>query len=122
MPKGGFVSTDEASLALIRKALNIVEPKEDLEELSEEARKEYCAAIAGIWPRLEQDIQHLLYQQLVKTTLQSGTWEEVLVGRGVFGGMELLFEHWQKAAAEHQKDVTETHEETYDEHKVVGEE
>lgn len=120
MPKRATTGTEKASLTLARKALAVVEPREALENMTATERLEYCAAIAGIWPRIEKDIRSLLHEQLIKTTLQSATWEEVLVGRGVFAGMELLFEHWQKAVAEHQDNVSETNEEPHDPNSVVG--
>ena len=96
------------SIELIRHGLGIIELK-DLEdkELSENERREYCAAISAIWPRIEKDIKSFLYKQLIKTSMQAETWEQVLVGSGVFGGMEILLEHWMKAASEHNERLKE---------------
>ena len=87
----------------MRELLNIVDLSnaEYSKEQGEEERAAYCASISAVFPRLEKDIKKFLYQQLIKTSMQSETWEQVLVGRGVFAGMEILLEHWQKANAEH---------------------
>lgn len=102
---------DKMSLALVRKGLAIVE-LEDVEEKeqSEGDRKAYCAAIAAVFPRIEKDIKRFLQEQLVNTSLRSETWEQLLVGRGVFGGMEILLEHWKKANTEHQSHLVKPEE------------
>ena len=50
---------------------------------------------------------------------QAETWEQVLVGRGMFAGVELLLEHWQTA----QKEYIASHkkEEEFDEHNPLPE-
>lgn len=96
-------TTDKLSLDMIRQILAIIELKdiENEKEQSGQERKEYCASISAVFPRLEKDIKRLLYEQLIKTSMQAETWEQVLVGRGVFAGMEILLEHWKLAHAEH---------------------
>lgn len=74
-------------------------------ELTEQERKDYCAAIFAIFPRLEKDIKKFLYEQLIFSSMKAATWEEVLVGRGVFAGAELLLEHWRKANDEHMENT-----------------
>ena len=109
---------DKQSLDLVRGALGLV-TLEDIEdkEQDENERKEYCNAIAAVFPRLEKDIKKALYEQLLKTSMQSETWEQTLVGRGVFAGFELLLEKWQKANAEHLSQIPK---EVFDPHNPIG--
>ena len=112
---------DKLSLELVRKSLAIIslgDAGEEKEE-SESEWREYCTAIAAVWPRLEKDIKKFLHEQLVKTSLQSEIWEQVLVGRGVYAVMEILLEHWRKANAEHFNQVKP--EEGFDKSSVIGE-
>ena len=53
--------------------------------------------------------------------MKSGTWEEVLVGRGVFAGMEILLEHWKSAKAEYENRLSENKKEEFDRAKPVAE-
>ena len=117
MPK---TDVDNLSLDLIRKSLAII-TLEDIKEKDqdENERKEYCAAIAAVFPRLRKDIEKALYQQLIKTSLQSESWEQLLVGRGVYAGMEILLETWKNATTEHLNQA-KTKEE-FDKHSIVGE-
>lgn len=88
--------------ALLRKLLGSIDLS-DIEdkEMSESERRDYCAAIFAVFPRLEKDIKKFLYKQLMFSSNQAATWDEVLVGRGVFAGAELLLEFWQNAKNEH---------------------
>lgn len=93
---------DKLSLDLIRDSLGIITLEEiEEKEQDESQRKEYCTAIAAVFPRLEKDIKKALYEQLIKMHLQSDVWEHTLVGRGVYAGMELLLTKWREANAEH---------------------
>ena len=111
---------DKLSLELIRKALAVIS-LEDIEEKEqdENERKEYCAAIAAVFPRIERDIKKALHEQLLKASMQSETWEQTLVGRGVFAGFELLLEKWSKAHAEHLNQAKPK--EVFDPHGIIGE-
>lgn len=113
-------NVNKDSLELVRLGLGILSfgDLEDKEQ-SEIERKEYCAAISAVWPRLEKDIKKALYDQLIKTSMQSETWEQVLVGRGVFAGMEILLEHWRKAASEHNERLKG--EDKFDKSSPIGE-
>lgn len=114
------ITADQLSLELVRKALAVIS-LEDIEEKeqSESDRKEYCSAIAAVFPRLKKDIEKALHEQLVKTSMQSEIWEQVLVGRGVFAGFELLLEKWSKANAEHLNQIKP--EKEFDKHNPIGE-
>ena len=79
-------------------------------ELTEVERKDYCASIFAIFPRLEKDIKEKMYEQLITTYTESiGTTRtreerdfEVVRGNGIMEGMAVLLEHWSLASAEHQ--------------------
>ena len=77
----------------------------DDKEMDESQHREYCAAIFSVFPRLAKDIKKFLYEQLLFSSMKAATWDEVLVGRGVFAGGELLLEKWQLAAKEHEERV-----------------
>jgi len=111
---------DKLSLELIRKSLAMIslEDREEKEQ-TEAERKEYCSVICAVFPRLEKDIKKFLHEQLIKTSLQSEIWEQVLVGRGVYAGMEILLEHWKRASHEHLNQIKSK--EDFDKHSVVGE-
>ena len=96
-------TVEKLSVDLIRQLLAVInlEDIQDDKEQTEQDRKEYCATISAVFPRLEKDIKKFLHAQLIKTSMQAETWEHTLVGRGVFAGMELLLEHWEKANTEH---------------------
>lgn len=74
---------------------------EEDEDMGENERKEYCAAISAVFPRIEKDIKRFLHEQLMFVCNQAETWERVIFGRGTFNGMDLLLEHWKKAHMEH---------------------
>ena len=114
-------SSDKLSIDMVRQALAVInlEDVDKEKEQSEQERVEYTAAIAAVFPRLEKDIKKFLYEQLIKTSMQAETWEQVLVGRGVFAGMEILLDHWKKANTEH-LDHSKPQEE-FDRHHVFGE-
>lgn len=79
-------------------------------EQSEQERKDYCAAIFAIYPRLERDVKEKMYEELVKTySINAGTSktrEEIVLatirGNGIMEGMAILLESWQQANTEHQ--------------------
>ena len=110
---------DKLSLELVRNSLALV-TLEDIEdkEQDESDRKEYCRAIAAVYPRLSKDIKGFLHKQLIKTSMQSETWEQTLVGRGVFAGFEILLGHWEKANAEHLNQAKSK--EVFDPHDPIG--
>ncbi len=76
-------------------------------EVSEAERKEYCAAIFAIFPRLEKDIKEKMYQQLVLGfTDFSGALDFAAAAKqairyeGIMEGMAILLEHWRLASNE----------------------
>lgn len=93
----------EPTIALQRNLLGSIDLSdiEDKEE-NEGERRDYCAAIFALFPRIEKDIKKFLYQQLLFSSNQADTWEKVIFGRGTFNGMDLLLEHWKTAAKEHE--------------------
>ena len=94
------VSTTE----LIRRqlsSLNLSDFTKD-DKMSESERREYVSAISAVWPRLERDIKRFLYDQLIFTSNNSESWDQVIFGRGTFNGMDLLLNHWRKVHEEHQ--------------------
>lgn len=99
---------EQESLKLMRHSLGLLDLSdvEGQKDLTPAERKEYCASISAIWPRLKKDIEKYLYQQLLFSSNQAETWEQVLVGRGAFAGMEMLFQHWQAAHQEHVADLS----------------
>ena|SRR3990167_201597 len=69
-------------------------------EMTEQERKEYCASISAVFPRIEKDIRKLMYEQLVETYTGADSWDKVLEGRGRLDGMAYLLEHWKSAHME----------------------
>ena len=82
----------------------------EYKELTEPERKEYCATIFAVFPRLEKDIKEKMYEQLINTYTESiGTTKnaeerdfEVVRGNGIMEGMAILLELWRLASMEHQ--------------------
>ena len=94
---------NELSIKLIRHQLGSIDLSDvDLEEkeMSKEERKQYCAAIFAVFPRLEKDIKKFLYTQLMFGNNNAETWEQVIFGRGTFNGIDLLYKYWKDAATE----------------------
>lgn len=112
---------DTSDLRLLRHHLGSIDLS-DLEEkeMSEGERKEYCAAISAVWPRLEKDIKKFLYRQLLFISNEAETWERVIFGRGTYNGIALLEEHWRQADAEHRGEVKEKSPKKFDEHAPIG--
>jgi len=100
----------ELTIKLMRHLLGSVDlpDLEDEKEMSANERKEYCAAIFAVWPRLEKDIKGFLYRQLMFSSNEAEDWDKVVFGRGTFNGMDLLYEHWKKAASEFESESKES--------------
>lgn len=92
---------------------------EDAKELSEEEKRARVDIIGAAFPFIERDIKKFLYEQLMFSSNQALDWEQVLVGRGTFNGMDLLLEHWKKDRVEFLAKATPKEE--FDEHNPVGE-
>ena len=90
---------DEKSLRLLRHELASVDLSdvEDEKEMSEAEYREYEAAISGVWPRLERDLKRAMYNQLVFGMNESLSWGQLLMARGTFNGLSLMFEKWRGA-------------------------
>lgn len=109
----------ELTTELLRRQLGSIDLKDvKEEEMTEAERKEYCAAIFAVWPRLEKDINKFLHSQLLFIGAEADTWERVIFGKGTFNGIDLLREHWQKTANEYQA-IAKPDE--FDKHKVISE-
>lgn len=108
------------SLELLRHQLGSVDLSDVQEdgEMSEAERREYAAAIFAVFPRLEKDIKKFLYTQLLFSSNEAVTWEQVIFGRGTFNGMDLLLEHWRKVNAEHVGNSKP--QEGFDPHNPIG--
>ena len=96
-------NTKEKSLELLRLELGSIDLSSTQEdkEMSESERKDYCAAISSVFPRLEKDIKKFLYEQLMFTSNRAEDWDRVIFGRGTFNGMDILLNHWRIASLEH---------------------
>lgn len=108
----------EPTTALMRHMLGSIDLSDvEEKEMTENERKEYCASISAVWPRLEKDIKMFEYMQLMYSVNQAETWEKTIFGRGTFNGMDILFNHWKKASDEHQERLKP---EIFDKHDVIG--
>jgi len=100
-------------LVLMRHLLGSIDlaDVEEEKEMSENERKDYCATISAVFPRLEKDIKKFLHAQLMFSANQAEDWEKVVFGRGTFNGIDILYQHWKQAHMEHtakgQKDEPE---------------
>ena len=86
---------------LMREQLGSIKLSDTEEEMTEQERREYCAAIFAVYPRLEKDIKRFLYKQLEESIARAETWEQVIFGKGTFNGMVYLMEKWKQANDEH---------------------
>lgn len=102
----------ELSLEMIRHILGSIDLSDVQEEpeLSETERREYCASIFAIFPRIEKDIKRMLYLQLLFANDNAGDWSQVLMSRGTCNGFYLLLEKWKTAASEHEAKAIEENE------------
>ena len=108
---------NEFSLEILRHFLGSIDFK-DIEdkEMPENERKEYCATISAVFPRLEKDMKKFLHEQLIFAANNAQNWEQVLFARGTFNGISLLLDYWKKALIEHMTGG----EEKFDKHSPVG--
>lgn len=95
-------------------------------ELDEKERKAHNAAIFAVFPRIEQDINRLILEQL-ETTYRDNvdvakTREEIVLatvrGNGIMEGAGLLLEKWRLDAQAHQGENPPN--EDFDKHEVIG--
>ena len=98
-------------------AIDLASLMEEEKQAGTEERKEYCAAIFAVLPRIETDVKRLLYQQALFITKNAENWDQVVFGRGVFDGMAQLLEHWRVAAGEH---MSRNRKEPFDPHEPIG--
>ena len=92
----------EMTIALQRNLLGSIDLSdiEDKEE-SEEERRAYCSAIFAVFPRLEKDLKRFMMEQLLFSSNNAETWEQVLFGRGSYNGLSLVYDYWKTVQAEH---------------------
>ena len=109
---------DKDSLILQRHLLGSIDLSDIKdEEMTEAERRDYCAAISAVFPRIEKDIKKLLYAQLMYSSNQAEDWEKVIFGRGTFNGLAILLESWRQANSEHLK---RTIPEDFNKHDVIS--
>ena len=82
--------------------LSDIEDKKFRKDMSTSDRDAYCAAIFAVWPRLEKDLKEFMYDQLMFASLNTESFEQLLVARGTFNGFDLLFDFWRTAASEYE--------------------
>lgn len=107
-------------VALMRELLGSIKLS-DLEdkEMTENERKEYCASISAVYPRIEKDIKKFLQSQIEWTVTKAEDWKQTIFGRGTFNGMDLLLNHWSKANEEHLERLKP--QVKFDKHSPLGE-
>lgn len=112
---------ENSSIMLMRHLLGSIslDDIEADEEMTEEERKDYCAAISAVFPRIEKDIKKFLHVQLMYSANQAEDWEKVIFGRGTFNGLALLLAYWGKAHLEYTEKGKSKEE--FDKHSVMGE-
>lgn len=122
MPSGIFPHKDtNLSIKLQRNLLGSIDIGDisgKIEE-TEQERKDHCAAIFAVYPRLEKDIKAFLHQQLMFSSMQAEDMEKVIFGRGTFNGMALLLDYWRSASKEYE--ANSKPEGDFDKHGVIGE-
>lgn len=89
-------------------------------EMTEEERKQYVSIIHTAFPYILADIKRFQTSQLLFSSIQALSWEQSLVGRGSFNGMDLLKEYWQNISLEHKGDKVEE-DKDFDKHNVISE-
>src|SRR3990167_10007070 len=86
----------EPSIALMRNLLGSVSLEDvEQEEMTESERKDYCAAISAVFPRLEKDIKKFLHEQLLFIATNGVDMEQIQFARGTFNGLDMLLDHWR---------------------------
>ena len=86
----------EPSIALMRNLLGSVSLEDvEQEEMTESERKDYCAAISAVFPRLEKDIKKFLHEQLLFMATNGVDMEQIQFARGTFNGLDMLLDHWR---------------------------
>ena len=94
---------EKLTLKMMRELLSIVDISDiEEKELTEVERKDYCAAIFAVFPRLEKDIKRAAFQQLKLTFESADNMDKVALGQGTVNGMSVLLELWKKANIEYQ--------------------
>lgn len=116
-----MTKTRDKTIELLRHLLGSIDLSdvEDIKELSEEEKRAHIDIIGAAFPYIEKDIKKFLYEQLMFSSNQAMDWDQVLVGRGTFNGMDLLLEHWKKDRVEYLAKAQPK--DQFDEHNPVGE-
>ena len=109
---------DQASIQLLRHQLGSIDLSDlkdkvvdEAKVMSEAERRDYCAAIFAVWPRLEKDLKEFLHTQLMFISNNAESWDQVMIARGTFNGLDLVFQHWKSAVSEYEASVLEGKEE-----------
>lgn len=98
----------------------------EVKELDEAERKAHNAAIFAVFPRIEQDINRLILEQL-ETTYRDNidiakTREEIVLatvrGNGIMEGAGMLLEKWRRDAKTHEAESQPK--EQFNKHEIIG--
>lgn len=96
-------------------------------EQTEIERKDYCAAIFAVFPRIKKDIQekiseHLIANHSIADNVITNEQEikRVIRGQGIIEGMAQLLELWASVAGEYEA-MSKQDKEKFDKHTPVGE-
>lgn len=105
----------------LRHSLGLIDVA-DLErkEESEQDRRDYCAAIFAIFPRLKKDLYQAMSEQWDFTMNKAEIWEQSLLGRGGFSMADVLLKKWETAANEYVAKSKDKKEE-FDKHSPLPE-
>lgn len=89
-------------LKLIRERLGAIDLS-DIEDrdMTPQERRDYCAALFAVFPRLEKDIRRFIFHQVLFIAKEAGSYEHVTFGRGVVEGLAMALDHWKLASDEH---------------------
>ena len=105
MPKKNENGINQDSLKLLRESLGSINLRDqfltDADPQGEQKRKDYCASISAVFPKLEKTLKEMMADQILFAVNKTESWEQVLFSRGTFNGLMLLMEHIKLANDEH---------------------
>ena len=121
MIKNQLIEKQKPDIVLMRKLLGSIDLSEIEKDktMTEQERKDYCATISAVFPRLEKDIKKFLYEKVKWSVIESECWEQLIFGRGTLNGMSELLEYWQRAHNEHLERLVP--DENFDKNNPIGE-
>ena len=109
----------DETVKLMRHSLGSIDLSDvEDKDITEQERKDYCAAIHAVLPRLEKDLKRFMYQQALFTAKEAANWEQVAFGRGTLDGVAMLLEHWTAA---HQEHINNSSNKDFDKHNPISE-